>query len=204
MEINIEGEDHEEAGTNDDKPQKDNIDIFNELMKKQRKDVPTDKKLHYNDIKRICKYINNSIFDDDICCLWCGYVTNVNSGNKGTYINFYFGGKKVALHRLLYINFVGPLSPDEYLKFNCDNKGICCNVNHLKKFKYQKKPDGEENSENAIHTEGDEDTGVIILKKKVVKEKPKIKSDKEDNKVKVVNKNCDNNAKKNLFVDFDD
>jgi hypothetical protein len=44
----------------------------------------------------------------------------------------------VALHRLLYSNFVAPLDSSEYLKFNCENKGICCNVNHYEKYKYSK------------------------------------------------------------------
>jgi hypothetical protein len=62
----------------------------------------------------------------------------MNNTNKGTYVNFYFKNKKVALHRLLYSNFVAPLDTSEYLKFNCENKGICCNVNHYEKYKYSK------------------------------------------------------------------
>ena len=89
-------------------------------------------------MKRICKYIDTSIFDNNQCCIWNGYITNINNSNKGTYVNFYFRNKKVALHRLLYSNFVAPLSSSEYLKFNCDNKGICCNINHYEKYKYSK------------------------------------------------------------------
>lgn len=89
-------------------------------------------------MKRICKYIDTSIFDKNKCCLWNGYITNINNSNKGTYVNFYFRNKKVALHRLLYSNFVAPLNSSEYLKFNCDNKGICCNINHYEKYKYSK------------------------------------------------------------------
>jgi hypothetical protein len=47
--------------------------------------------------------------------------------------NFYFNGKKVALHRLLYNNFLGDLDDSEYLKYNCENKGKCCNLNHFKR-----------------------------------------------------------------------
>lgn len=115
---------------------KNNSELLNELLSKQLKDVSIEKKLQFTDLKRICKYIDKSIFDENICCLWDGYVTNTNNINKGIYINFYFKGNKMALHRLLYVNFVGPLSSNEYLKFNCDNKGRCCNVMHLKKFKY--------------------------------------------------------------------
>lgn len=109
---------------------------FKELLQNQLKKVPSSKKLQYNDIKRISKYIDNSIFDENNCCIWSGYVTNSKKRNKGMYINFYFNGKKVALHRLLYINYVDVLEQNEYLKFNCENKGRCCNIHHMKKFKY--------------------------------------------------------------------
>ncbi|CAH6421507.1 Hypothetical protein KVN_LOCUS320 [uncultured virus] len=117
----------------------DTNNLLKELMTKQLKNISSDKKLQYSDLKRICKYINKSIFDEKNCCIWDGYITNVNNLNKGTYINFYFRKKKVALHRLLFINFVGHLKTDEYLKFTCENKGKCCNLSHLKKFSYQKK-----------------------------------------------------------------
>lgn len=120
--------------------------LMMELFKKQ---LPTseDKKLYLHDIKRICKNINNSIFGNE-CSLWNGYITNLNKFNKGTYINFYFKKKKVALHRLLYINYIGHLKDNEYIKFTCPNKGICCNINHLKKFKYNKPKENIEKEEN--------------------------------------------------------
>lgn len=117
----------------------DNNELLKELMFRQLKNIPSDKKLQYQDLKRICKYISSSIFDETNCCSWDGYVTNANKSNKGTYVNFYFRKKKAALHRLLYINFIGELSDDEYLKFNCENKGVCCNIRHIKKFKYAQK-----------------------------------------------------------------
>jgi hypothetical protein len=118
--------------------EKDNNELLKELLSKQIKTVPQDKKLQYTDLKRICKYVTSSIFEENKCCLWNGYITNINNSNKGTYINFYFRNKKVALHRLLYINFVDELRDDEYLKFSCEHKGRCCNIYHLKKFQYQK------------------------------------------------------------------
>lgn len=117
---------------------KNSNEIFKELIKRQLPNVPQQWKLNINDMKRICKYINTSIFDNNSCCIWNGYITNMNNSNKGTYVNFYFRNKKVALHRLLYSNFVAPLDSSEYLKFNCDNKGICCNINHYEKYKYAK------------------------------------------------------------------
>lgn len=113
-------------------------ELLTTLLEKQRKNVPITKKLRYNDMKRLCKYIDKNIFDENVCAIWNGYITNVENVNKGVYINFYFKGKKIALHRLLYINFIGDLADDEYLKYSCENKGKCCNVMHLQKFKYTK------------------------------------------------------------------
>jgi len=41
----------------------------------------------------------------------------------------------------LYANFVGNINDNEYLKFSCDNRGKCCNINHL--VKYIKKSDDD-------------------------------------------------------------
>lgn len=128
-----------------------NNNIFNEMLTKQRKNIDPNKKLLYSDIKRIAKYLTNSIFDENNCTIWNGYITNSKHIDKGVYINFYFRKKKVALHRILYINYVDNLGTDEYLKYNCENGGRCCNVNHFAKHKYkknnindnQKKADGE-------------------------------------------------------------
>lgn len=117
---------------------KTNGDILDELIKRQMPNVPLEWRLQVNDMKRICKYIDKSIFEGEECNPWLGYITNMNNLNKGTYVNFYFKNKKVALHRLLYINYVGPLDSSEYLKFRCESKGICCNIKHYEKYKYSK------------------------------------------------------------------
>jgi hypothetical protein len=111
-------------------------DLITELISCQRNNICSEKKFKHSDIKRITKYINGSIFNEHDCTLWNGYITNKNNSKKGSYVNFYFNGKKTALHRLLYINFVGDLSEQEYLKFTCNNCGKCCNIHHLSKFKY--------------------------------------------------------------------
>lgn len=113
-------------------------DIYNEMINNQLEDIPRKWKLTESDINRVCQYIDESIFSKDIdrCCIWKGYITNVNNSNKGTYVNFYFNRKKMALHRLLYANFVDNLSDNEYIKFKCKNKGTCCNVNHYEKYTY--------------------------------------------------------------------
>lgn len=112
--------------------------ILKELIRNQRSNVDEDKKLYLQDIQRICKNVSSSPFHKTDCCLWEGYITNLNKVNKGTYINFYFRHKKVALHRLMYANYVGEISNNDYLKYTCKNKGLCCNIHHLEKFKYNK------------------------------------------------------------------
>ena len=114
------------------------LNNYSELLGKQLKNIPPEWKLNSCDIKRLTNNIDTSIFNDNNCCLWNGYITNKNNISKGTYINFYFNGKKTALHRLLYSNYVQPLDENEYIKFTCPNKGSCCNVNHLTKYIYSK------------------------------------------------------------------
>ncbi|ATZ80740.1 hypothetical protein BMW23_0694 [Bodo saltans virus] len=112
--------------------------IIKEMNEKQLKNVAIERKLHFKDMTRISKYIESSIFNEKECCLWNGYITNESNFKRGTYINFFFRNKKVALHRLLYENYVEPLSDDYYIKFTCDenNCGKCCNINHMIKYKY--------------------------------------------------------------------
>jgi hypothetical protein len=162
------------------------------MIKLQLSKVPLDKKLTFKDMKRICKNINSDIFNNDICSIWTGHITNSNNGAKGKYINFYFRGKKRALHRLLYTNFVGMLLKDEYLKFSCENKGICCNINHLNKFKYNI-------SENEAIKETTTD--------KILSEESSLSSPNPDDKI---NKSNDNaviiekkTKKKKIIINFD-
>jgi len=109
-----------------------NNKIMIELIQNQKKNI-TSKKLSYNDLKRISKYLLGSIFTND-CSIWNGYITIVKNDDKNAYINFFYNGKKYALHRLLYINFIGDLGDNEYIKFKCNNKGKCCNINHFYKI----------------------------------------------------------------------
>ena len=105
--------------------------ILTNLINNQ-KDIKLDKKLTYFDLKRISANLNKDIFTDE-CSLWNGSITNINNQRKNNYISFFFKNKKVALHRLLYCNYIEDLSDNEYIKFNCDNKGRCCNINHFSK-----------------------------------------------------------------------
>lgn len=173
-----------------------------ELITNQLKTVPPNRRLIYKDLARITKYIDSSIFDDDVCCIWDGYVTNAKNSKKGTYINFFFRNKKVALHRLLYENFIGDLGDDYYLKFSCkheENKGKCCNVNHMLKYKYNSNPDEEckpnevdERKTNAINTIDQNNTNNANT----------INKNNNGNKINKNNKNGEN-KESNLFIEFD-
>ena len=149
--------------------------LFEELIKKQRKSCKENKKLTLQDIRRIAKNLKSSIFDSSCCSMWDGYITNKNKESKSSYINFYFRHRKVALHRLLYENYVSDIEENQYIKYNCSNKGICCNINHM----YTLVP--EESKKDS---------------KKASKEKNKKKSKKKDTqKIK--------KEKTKLIVDFD-
>ena len=106
--------------------------ILIQMLQKQRKGLPYKLRLDIDDIKRIVYNINYSPFSETECCIWNGYVTD-NDISKTKYINFYFKHHKIALHRLLYINYIDDLNNNNYLKFICKNKGICCNVTHIEK-----------------------------------------------------------------------
>lgn len=142
--------------------------ILHELLNKQLPNVDKNKKLTFPDLKRINKYINTSIFDENKCCLWNGYITNSNKGNgdKAIYINFYFKNRKRALHRLLYENYVGHIENNDYLKFTCENKGRCCNVKHISKF--EKKNKKKKNKEIKKDIKKENNTGITISSNIVV------------------------------------
>jgi hypothetical protein len=108
--------------------------ILSELLNNQLINVSQSKKLSYKDITRLAKNMSSSAFDKNVCCLWNGYITNSNRTDKTQFVNFFFKDKKVMLHRLLYVNYIGELADNEYLKFLCENRGICCNINHMIKY----------------------------------------------------------------------
>jgi hypothetical protein len=122
-------------------------EILSLLIKNQLNNVDLEKKLLLPDLKRIVNNLPFDIFNDE-CCIWSGYITNLNKDNKNCYISFFHKNKKIALHRLLFSNFVDELNDNEYLKFTCHNKGKCCSLKHLKKFIIEKAPIIEEKKED--------------------------------------------------------
>lgn len=142
-----------EKNTEDVKATRDKM--IKKILKRQLKTVKSDVKLEFRDVRRICKNIDGNIFNKSKCCLWTGKVINNNNKEKGRYVNFYFNGKKRALHRLLYCNFIENLAPDEYLTFTCKNKGVCCNLKHFKKI----------SKNNAVTESTSNDDDVVIERK---------------------------------------
>jgi hypothetical protein len=145
---------NDNSNNNNNKLNKNNI--LKELVNKQRNNINNQEKLNLSDITRISNNLDSSIFNNDECCIWKGYITNKNNNNRPKYINFFFNNKKVALHRLLYINYVDNLDKKEYLKYSCKNKGICCNLNHIyknsKKIKKKKEKVIEIKDNETINT----------------------------------------------------
>lgn len=177
-----------------------------ELINKQRTDVDANKKLDIKDLHRICKNLNNSIFQNNNgCCLWCGYVTNISSSNT-KYINFFFKKKKYALHRLLYENFVDNIDKSEYLRFTCENKGVCCNLNHITKI--VKKNDSENESINDSVSELNKeekdidinDSEKCLKKENIFNEDNKNKVTDNKNSIEVIKSKSQSNLNKLVIV----
>jgi|TARA_B100000524_G_C23649939_1_gene369806 hypothetical protein len=141
--------------------------IFQELITKQRKDCKESKKLTLQDIKRISKNLSTSIFDVSGCSLWNGYITNKNKQSKANYINFYFRHRKVALHRLLYENYYSEIDDNQYIKYTCGSKGVCCNINHMYTLEVKKKeqtnePQKEPKIEEKVKKEKNKSKNLIV------------------------------------------
>lgn len=105
--------------------------IYSNLINNQI-NINLEKKLTMSDLKRISGNLNDDIFGDN-CSIWKGSITNINNEKKNNYISFFYKNKKVALHRLLYSNYIGVLNDNEYIKYNCINKGSCCTLKHFTK-----------------------------------------------------------------------
>ena len=121
--------------------------IYCELIKNQLTNINLNKKLSLLDLKRLSENLNKNIFGDD-CSLWDGSITNLNT-NKKAYISFFYNSKKIALHRLLYINFIDELNDNEYIKFLCSNSGKCCCLKHFKKVGTKNKEKTTDNSSDS-------------------------------------------------------
>ena len=121
--------------------------ILIELINNQL-DIEDKLKLDNKSLNRISRNVDKSIFGDE-CVFWKGYITYIASTDIH-YINFFYKGNKYALHRILYKNYIGELDKSEYIKYTCDNKGKCCNINHFQKIKKHIDLEKKEKKNNKI------------------------------------------------------
>jgi len=169
-------------------------DIINKLFENQLKDIEPQYRLNSKDIVRLSSYINSDPFDDNTCCKWLGAISRSSHNSK--YINFWFNKKKQALHRILYLNYIGELPKNKYLRFNCPNqnmRGVCCNINHLELI-------NEESDElnNSIDETDNLDVSTISKQKN---ENINIVNDHKQISIEKINNNIDKNK---FYIVFDD
>ena len=138
--------------------------ILVELINNQIENIDNDKKLDVKSLQRISRNVENSLFSNE-CVFWQGYITYIQSTDVH-YINFFFNGKKHALHRLLYLNFIGDLKKNEYLKYKCDNKGKCCNINHILKINSKKKSLEKDENEKKINVNNNDKNTIELISDK--------------------------------------
>lgn len=103
--------------------------IMDELNNKQINNINHKYYLTYFDKMRIRSKIRNSIFDNNNCTYFYGYITHSIKYNSYNVCIFY-NNKKVMLKRLLYHNYIGYLNSNDKVTNTCNN--ICCiNINHI-------------------------------------------------------------------------
>ena len=105
--------------------------LFLNLIRKQRKNIKmigNYGKLSFDDIKRIDKYIEEDIFNNENkeCIIYRGEL-------KKNYATISFKGRKVSVHRLLYHNYIDDIKERDQIAFLCENRSICCNLKHFYK-----------------------------------------------------------------------
>lgn len=169
--------------------------ILLEMCSKQNKAIEKKYLLEYNDMIRILKNIDGNLFSNTQCIIWKGYLTKCNN-NKSCYVNFYLKKRKIALHRILYLNFIGFIDDKQYLKFKCNNPGKCCNINHILKVC--------NNEDNIIIPNTDNDSNNNIINQN--QNKDKIKYLQNNIKITKIEKNNDNQNDQGgkIVIIFDD
>jgi len=101
-------------------------EIFLKFLENQKDSIPTYQnygKMFFEDIQRLELNIKDDIFSDH-CCIYNGEI-------KNGFASISFKGKKVSVQRLLYHNYIGTIRRNQIIKYSCENKGICCCLNHL-------------------------------------------------------------------------
>jgi hypothetical protein len=100
--------------------------IYNEMIEKQLLNI-NDNKLSSADIMRISNKLTESIFSNN-CVIYNG---TYYKKNNNYYIPFYYNYKKISLTRILFINYIESINSNVNIKYTCNNKGLCCCLNHM-------------------------------------------------------------------------
>lgn len=109
-----------------------------ELVRNQLLDVPEENRLRLTDMERLAKFSDgHSYFDPVRSTLFVGYVNK--NRPQDTCITFFFRKKKVALHRLLFQNYLGELTFRHYVRHLCGHRYSCVNILHLRRNDYVNK-----------------------------------------------------------------
>jgi hypothetical protein len=105
--------------------------ILAHLLIIQREEINENYKLDIYLIVKVIKLLGSTLLENLVKHnrLECWLYKNKYKTNN---INFYIKGKKIALHRILYINFIDELDKNIYLKHSCNNNN-CYNIYHLEK-----------------------------------------------------------------------
>lgn len=100
--------------------------IFIKFLENQKQFIPSYQnygKMLFEDIQRIEKNIQKDIFLDE-CTLYKGEI-------KNGFASISYKGKKVSVQRLLYHNYIGMIKRNQFIRYSCENKGICCTLKHF-------------------------------------------------------------------------
>jgi len=105
--------------------------LIDQLISRQRPPTEiTNNRMSYQDFMRLVKYIDQGIFNklDQPCVLWKG-----TTSNKAKPAQFTLNSKKFPINRLLYHNFVAPVTDQDQIVYTCGGSGKCYVLSHMKK-----------------------------------------------------------------------
>ena len=134
-----------------------NNTIYKDMIEKQLPNIQ-ENKLTNSDILRISNKLNENIFTDN-CVIYNG--TYYRRNNK-YYIPFYYKYKKISLTRILFINYVEEINSNFYIKYTCNNKGLCCCLSHMKLSKKNNLSNNYLNISNNNHENRESNDTIIV------------------------------------------
>ncbi len=101
-------------------------EIFLKFLENQKDSIPPYQnygKMSFEDIQRVERNIQKDIFANE-CCIYKGEI-------KNGFASISYKSKKVSVQRLLYHNYIGTIRRNQIIQYSCENKGLCCCLEHL-------------------------------------------------------------------------